>query len=139
MATRKANFRSASSCAVGRAPGHDLQRHVVDDRVVARLEQQAAGDRTDAEARRARVGKAAGQQQAQVLLRRDQGDGLFVGVGRDDDFGEDLDDFRSRLGVELPVQRDDAAERRNGIAGLGAEIGLRQASRLRRRRRDWHA
>ena len=40
----------------------------------------------------ARIGQAAGEQQAQVLLGGDDGDGLLGRVGRDDHLGEDLDD-----------------------------------------------
>jgi hypothetical protein len=71
----------ASSPRVGCALGHDLESHVVDHRVVAALHQQAAGDRLHGQARRARIGQAAGQQQAQVLLRRDDGARSSVASG----------------------------------------------------------
>ena len=61
----------------------------------------------------ARIRHAAGQQQAQVLLSRDDRDRLLVGFGRDDHLGEDLDDLARGLGIEPAVQRDDAAEGRD--------------------------
>ena len=42
---------------------------------------------------------------------------LRRGVRRDDHLGEDLDDRLGRLGVERAVERDDAAEGRDRIAG----------------------
>ena len=68
-------------------------------------------------ARRRRVGHAAGQQQAQVLLRREDRARAVVGVGRDDHLGEDLGDLLGRGGVERPVDRDDAAEGADRVAG----------------------
>ena len=58
-------------------------------------------------------------------------DGLLVGVGRDDDLGEDLHDLARGRGVERAVQRDDAAEGRDRIAAQRRCIGLRQRWRLR--------
>jgi hypothetical protein len=45
------------------------------------LQQEAAGDRASPSGRRARVGQAAGEQQAQVLLGGDDGDRLLVASG----------------------------------------------------------
>ena len=66
----------------------------------------------------ARIGQAAGQEQPQVLLRRDQRDGLLVGVGRDDDLGEDLDDSSPRLAASsrrfsatMPPKADTGSQR----------------------------
>ncbi len=69
LATRKANLQIAQFGVGRRALGHDLQRHVVDDGVVAGLHQQAAGDGLAVRPGRARIGQAAGEQQPQVLLR----------------------------------------------------------------------
>src|SRR5690606_12837798 len=82
-----------------RALGDDLQFHVVDHRIVARLHQQATGDRFHQQAFLARVGYAAGEQQAQVLLRGDDGDGFIAGTGRNDHFREDLGDRLRRFGI----------------------------------------
>ena len=60
--------------------GHDLQLEVVDHGVVARLHEEAAGERAEGEPVRARIGQAAGGQQAQVLLRGE--DGLGLGAWR---------------------------------------------------------
>ena len=103
-----------------RALGDDLELHVVDHGVVARLEQKPAGDRAEGEAGRAGIRQRAGQQQAEVLLGCDQSDRRLVGVGGDDHLGEDLDDLGGGLGVELAVEGDDAAEGRHRIAGQGA-------------------
>ena len=37
----------------------------------------------------ARIGQGAGEQQAQVLLGREHRERIGIGIGRDDDFGED--------------------------------------------------
>ena len=87
----------------------------------------------------ARIGQAAGEQQPQILLRRDDRDRLLGRVGRDDHLGENLGDGARRLGIERAVERDDAAEGRRRIAGQRLAIGVEQSSRLRRRRRDWRA
>ena len=63
-----------------RARGHGLERHVVDDGIVARLHQQAAGDRFHGHAGRARIGQAAGDQQPQILLGADDGDRFLARV-----------------------------------------------------------
>ena len=47
-------------------------------------------------------------------------------VRRDDDLGENLGDGARRLGVERAVERDDAAERRDRIAGERLAIGVEQ-------------
>ena len=63
--------------------GDDLQLEVLDHGVVARLHEEAAGDRAEGEAGRARIGQAAGGQQAQVLLLGEDGLGLVGRVGGD--------------------------------------------------------
>ena len=64
------------------------------------------------------------EQQAQVLLRRDDRLRLVAGVRRDDDLGEGLDDLLRGLGVEQAVQRDDAAEGRDRVAGQRLRVGV---------------
>ena len=94
------------------------------------MHQHAAGDGLGGQPRRARIGQAAGEQQPQILLGADDGDGLCAGVRRDDDFGEDFGDGARRFGVERAVERDDAAERRGLVAGEGLAIGLDQTFAL---------
>ena len=118
--------RSAISRARRGAPGDDLQRRLVEDAAVAVLHQEPARDRADGQRSRARIGQRAGDQQPQVLLRRDDRQRLVVGLRRDDDLGEDLDDLSRRRGVEAAVQRDDAAEGRDRIAGERLFVGLEQ-------------
>ena len=123
-----------------RALGDDLQVHVVDDGVVAGLHQQAAGDGAHGEARRARIGQAAGEQQAQVLLgaRRwrcassSASGAMMTSV-------KILTISLAASRVEPAVQRDDAAEGRDRIAAQRLRIGLGQRRRLRRRRTGWRA
>ncbi len=54
-----------------RALGDDLEFQIVDDAAVARLDEDSPGDSLGADAGGARVRQAAGDQQAQVLLCRD--------------------------------------------------------------------
>ena len=122
-----------------RAPGHHLQLEVVDHGIVPALDEQAAGDGFDRRARRARVGQAAGDQQAQVLLRRDDCGCLVGRIGRDDHLGEGFDDLLGGFGVERAVHGDDAAEGRDRVAGERLGIGCLQRRRLRRRRTGWRA
>ncbi len=51
--------------------------------------------------------------------------------GRDDDLGEDFRDGARGLGVEPLVQRHDAAEGGDGVAGQRLAVGLDQARTLR--------
>ena len=64
--------------------------------------------------------------QAQVRLAGDDSAGLLVGIGRDDDFREQLDDLFRRLAVERRVERDNAAEGRNRVTGEGACVSVLQ-------------
>ena len=96
-----------------RAFGDDLELHVIDDRVVARLHQEPAGHRLERETGRARIGQAAGDEQPQVLLGGDDGDRLLARGRRDDHLGEDFGDRFGRFRVEFAVERDDAAEGRD--------------------------
>ena len=79
----------------------------------------------------ARIGQAAGEQQPQVRLAGDDRDRLRVGLGRDDDLGEDLDDGGGGGGVEPAVQRHDAAEGRDRVAAQRQPVGLERARALR--------
>ena len=112
------------------APGDDLERHVVHDGRVAALDQQAAGEGAHGLAGGSGIGQAAGQKEPQVLLGRDDGRRLGRGVRGDDHLGEDLDDPAGRLGIQRPVQRDDAAEGRGRVAAQRPLVGLHQARAL---------
>ena len=68
LATRKANLRSASSRVARRALGHHLQRHVVDDGVVAVLHQKAAGDRAERQAGARGSGRPPASSRRKILL-----------------------------------------------------------------------
>ena len=132
LATLKANFRSASSCAVGCALGHDLQLQVLDHGVVARLHQEAAGQRPERQARRARIGQAAGGQQAQVLLRGEDRLGLVASRPGAITTSVKMPVIsRGRRRIDRAVERDDAAEGADGIAAqrLGVGLGQRRAER----------
>ena len=76
LATRKANARSAISALVGARLVTTLSVMSSTTALSRDLHQQAAGDRFHRQAGRARVGQAAGEQQAQVLLGGDDGDRL---------------------------------------------------------------
>src|SRR5919112_1894365 len=54
---------SGSAALARRAIGHRLELHVVNDGIVARLHQQAAGHRFDQPALVARIGQRPGEQQ----------------------------------------------------------------------------
>ena len=114
-----------------RAFGDDFKLHLVHHRVVARLHQQTAGHRFHRQAHATRIGQAAGQQQAQVLFRGDDLDRFLGGVGRDDHLGENLGDRLSGFGIELAVERDDAAEGGGGIASQRLAVGVVQIVRFR--------
>ena len=110
---------------------HHLEHVVGQHAIVARLDQPAAGDRLRRHPAPRRIGKLAGEQQAQVLLRGEQGDRLLVRVGGDHHLGEDAGDRLRGRGVERAVERDDPAERRHRIAGEGCLVSLRQRRRAR--------
>ena len=109
-----------------RSLAHHLEHHVIDQPVVARLHQQAAGNRFHHDPARARIRQPAGEQQAQVLLGADDCDRLLAGLGRDDDFGEDLGDRARGFGVKLAIHRHNAAERRYRIAGERLAVRIEQ-------------
>src|SRR5258708_1948324 len=79
----------------------------------------------------ARVGQAAGDQQAQILLGPHDGDRFRSSVRRDDHLGEDLGHGAGRGGVERAVERHDAPIGRDRIAGQRLAIGFVQALCLR--------
>ena len=124
----------------GRRPlGHHLQIHGVDHRIVARLHQEAAGHRLGGEAGRARVGQAAGDQEAEVLLGGEHRDGVVVRLRRDDHLGEDLGNGAGGRGIEALVDGDDAAIGRDRDR-TSAPCGRPPARTApRRRRTDWRA
>src|SRR5690606_15448395 len=111
-----------SRCALG----DDLEVEIVDDGVVARLDQHAAGNGLRDKTGRARVWKTIGDEQAQVLLGGDDLDRFRRSVRRDDDFGEGLDDLFGSFRVKQAVERDDPAEGRRRIAGERREIRFLQ-------------
>jgi len=75
----------------------------------------------------ARIGHRAGRQQPEILLRFQNRPRFRANLGRDDDFREQLGDFRRGLGVQRPVHGDDPAERADRIAAQRPAIGLEQA------------
>ena len=124
LATRNANFRSASSCAVGWRLVTTFKIEIVDRSVVARLHEQSSGHGTHGEPRRTRVGQAAGRQQAQILLPGEDGFGLVRRVGRDHHLGEDLGDLQRGGRVDRPIEGDDASEGADRIAFQCAHVGF---------------
>ena len=109
-----------------RALCHDLERVAAHLAIVAALHQHAACDALDLKARTRRIGQVAGQQQAEILLLREDGLGRVIGVGRGDDFGEDAADRFGGGAVERAVDRDDAAKGRDAVAGERGLIGFDQ-------------
>ena len=107
----------------GDAEGRDHRRQSVRAR-------RQGGDRFEDGAGPARVGQAAGEQQPQVLLGGDDGHGVFVGLGRDDHLGENLDDGGGGGGIEPAVHRHDAAEGRHRVATQRHPVCLEQAGAL---------
>ena len=113
---RRAGRRS--SALVGARLVTTLRSRAADAAGVARLHQKPAGQRPHDQPRRRRVGHAAGQQQAQVLLRREQRraprhrrpGAITTSVKRSPSAA-------AVAGVQRPVHRDDAAEGRDRIAG----------------------
>ena len=81
-------FASARACVT------TVQVEIVDRRIVARLDQQAAGDRLapSCPARRG-SGRPPVTSSRRFFLRRNDRLRLLAGVGRDDHLGEDLDDL----------------------------------------------
>ena len=96
LAMVKANSRSERSAAVGGPSGYHAQFRGIENTSVGRLDKKAAGDA--AHLGGPFPGKPAGKQQAQVFFRRHCGHGSFAGIGRDNDFGEQLRD----LGAPFP-------------------------------------
>ena len=114
-----------------RALGDDFKLHVVDHRIVARLHQQPTGHGLHRQPNATRIGQSAGQQQTQILFRRDNLDRLVGGIGRDDYLGENLGNRLGRFGVERAVERDDAAEGGGLVAGQRLSVGDEQAATFR--------
>jgi hypothetical protein len=59
--------------------------------------------------------------------------------GCNDDFGEDLDDFKRCFSVQRLVEGKDATESGSLVIGQRTAIGLREGCRRQRPRKDWHA
>ena len=95
--------------------------------VVAPLHQEPARHLPPGQPRRPRIRQAAGHQQPQVLLRREDPRRALRDLGRDHHLGENLRDRRRRRLVQHPVERDDAAESRHPVAVEGRLVGLQQA------------
>ena len=94
---------------------------------VALLDQQPAGEFVRRPALGFRVGQPVGHSSRSASLRARISRAAGVGLGRDDDLDKD---FRDRLGgggVERAVERDDAAERADRVAGERLVPGLAQA------------
>ena len=107
---------------------HHLEVAFGDHAGITILDEEATGDGADGQPGGARIGQAAGEEEAKILLRRDDGDRLVGGIGGDDRLGEDLHDLRRRLGVEGAVQGNDAAEGGDRVAAKGPPVGLDEAS-----------
>ena len=102
---------------------------MIDQAVVAGLNQDSAGERAERNALGVRIRKSTCEQEPQVLFG---GDDVLRRVGRirrDDHFGEDLDDLFGGLGIEGRVERDDAAKGADAVAGKRLPIGLGQCRR----------
>ena len=95
---------------------HHLEIGLGDHAIVARLDQETAGDRLHRPPAPRGIGQVAGQQQAQILLAGEHRARTFVSVGCRDDFGEDTRDRLGRRFVERTVDGDDPAECRDGVA-----------------------
>ena len=128
----KGEFQIGQLLRRRRALGHDLQRHIVDDGVVAALREKAAGDGAQRQARSARIGQAAGQAAAanssspptSAIASSSASGAMMTSV-------KISTIFRALAASSLPVQRDDAAEGRDRIAAQRLEIGLLQRRAFR--------
>ena len=117
LATVQAN-RQSRELLLGRlALRHALELVARDRAVVAVLHQQAAGDRLERRPAARGSGSSPVSSRRRFFLRAKIALAVLVGIRRDDDFGEDLGDRLGRRRVERPVDRDDAAERRDAVAG----------------------
>src|SRR3989338_4467490 len=107
----------------------DLQVFGLDHADVAALYQQATVDAFEVPAGAALGRPFAAFQQAYVGFGGDDGSGFGADFRRDDHFDKlALDDRLSGGAVQLAVERDDAAEGRLGIGGVGQLIGLADAA-----------
>mgnify|MGYP003343651647 CR=1 FL=1 len=70
------------------------------------------------------IGKAASEEESEVLFLRDNALGLLAGIGRDDDLGEDIADGLGHLLGDHAVRGDHATERGDRIGGMRLAIGL---------------
>jgi len=108
----------------GRAPRDDFQVGLCDDAVIDVLYQQSAGDGFIGCAARVDIGQAVCFEHAQVFLGGEDIERGGLNVGRDDDFGENFDDFGGGFCVQSAIQRDDTAEGRDRVAFKGAVVGV---------------
>ncbi len=92
------------------ALGHDFQIKIVNDAIVARLNQQAASNCLGRNAFGARVRQSTCYQKTQVLLGRNDSLCAFGRVWCDDDFGENLDDFFGCSLIKCFIKRNNTAE-----------------------------
>ncbi len=101
-----------------------LSSRSLDDAIVARLHQQAAGNGPDGDARQCadRQGRRS-PARARFFFAARMASASSLTEGAMMTSEKMLDDLRRRRCVERPVERDDAAEGRDGIAG---ERGLQR-------------
>ena len=92
------------ACGVGARVVTTFSSHVLHHGVVARLHEEAAGQRAERQPLGARIGQAAGGEKAQALLLGEDRLGLGRRVGGDDDLGEDGGDLARGLRVDGAVQ-----------------------------------
>ena len=110
----------------GLALGHDLQLGAGDAAIVAGLHQEAARHGAIGQGGRQRVGQSPSHQQAQILLGRQDAARIFVGIGRDDHFGENLGNlFRGRA-VQFLIERQHATERALGVTRQRRQVRVLQ-------------
>ena len=108
-----------------RALGHDLEVVAADPAVVARLDQPAAGDRLERQARaRAGSGSSPVSSSRRFFFAAKTARAASSASGATTTSVK-IAAIASAVGaVERPVDRDDAAEGRDGVAGEGRRIGL---------------
>ena len=109
----------------------DLEPAAVEPELVQALDEQAAGDALEVEAGDAVVAHALGRvgrdrQQLEAGLAAQDADRRLAEPGRDDRLVRVGRDLARRRAVELPVDADDPAERRDRIGLEGVPVGLDQ-------------
>ena len=130
LATRQVKSRSSISFSVGARLVTILSSAGEDE--IGILDQQAAVDPLEIEARRRLGGPLTALEKAHVLLGahrlgRPRGDG-----GGDDHLDKlPIDDGLGRFGIELAVEGDDAAEGRFGIGAEGPLVSFQKRAAQR--------